>query len=91
MKDPHTADARKPDRHGWRALAACRAADPDLFFPARAGTDISAAKAVCAGCPVRAECNDFAEATKQAYGVWAGVDRGDARARRAARRAASAA
>jgi len=84
-----------PNRGGWRTRAACSAADPDLFFPDRAGTDISAAAAICAGCPVRAECHEFAEVTKQAHGVWAGVDRGDPKARRKtgrkARRTASAA
>jgi WhiB family redox-sensing transcriptional regulator len=76
-----------PNRGGWRAHAACKDADPDLFFPDRAGTDISAAQAICAGCPVRAECHEFAEATSQVHGVWAGVDRGSPKARRKARAA----
>lgn len=86
-------DATVPDRSGWRAGAACRNADPDLFFPTRtrAGIDISAAAAICAACPVRIECDKFAEATNQVHGVWAGVDRGDPKARRKARRTASAA
>ena len=78
-------------RSRWRDRAACRDADPDLFFPDRAGTDISAAQGICAGCPVRAECHGFAEVTNQVYGVWAGVDRGNPRARRKARQTASAA
>jgi len=80
-----------PNWGAWRTRAACKDADPDLFFPDRAGTDISAAQGICAGCPVRAECHGFAEATNQVYGVWAGVDRGNPRARRKARRTASAA
>jgi hypothetical protein len=62
-----------------------------MFFPARVGTDISAAVAICAGCPVRPECHEYAEATKQLHGVWAGVYRGDPAVRRKARRTASAA
>ena len=81
------APAAAPARGGWRGRAACGTADPDLFFPDRAGTDISAAQAICAGCPVRAECHEFAEATNQVYGVWAGVDRGSPKARRKARAA----
>ena len=73
-----------PPRSGWRARAACGDADLELFFPDRAGTDISAAQAICAGCPVLAECHEFAEATNQVHGVWAGVDRGSPRARRKA-------
>ena len=49
----------------WRSDAACRGTDPDAFFPvAEAGPayerQVAAAKAVCAGCPVRAECLDEA-------------------------------
>jgi WhiB family redox-sensing transcriptional regulator len=32
------------------------------------------AKNVCAGCPVRRECLQFALATRQAYGVWGGLE-----------------
>ena len=50
---------------GWRDRAACRDVDPEVFFPvAEAGAvfeqQVAAAKAVCAGCPVRAECLDKA-------------------------------
>jgi WhiB family transcriptional regulator, redox-sensing transcriptional regulator len=31
------------------------------------------AKAVCAVCPVRRECLQFALATRQAHGVWGGM------------------
>ncbi|MBA3905623.1 MAG: WhiB family transcriptional regulator [Pseudonocardiales bacterium] len=49
----------------WRTRAACRSADPELFFPtAEAGpvydAQVAVAKAVCAGCPVRVECLDEA-------------------------------
>jgi hypothetical protein len=45
----------------WLAQAACRDLDPELFFPerghARQGT---AAKQVCAACPVQQPCRDLA-------------------------------
>jgi len=49
----------------WRTRAACRSADPEVFFPtAEAGpvydAQVAVAKAVCAGCPVRVECLDEA-------------------------------
>ena len=60
----------------WRALAACRTADPDLFFPisakGRAQADIARARGVCASCPVRTRCLDFALITRQADGIWGG-------------------
>ena len=60
----------------WWDLAACQTADPDLFFPisakGRAQVDIARARAVCASCPVRSRCLDFALATRQADGIWGG-------------------
>jgi len=49
----------------FRRRAECRDADPELFFPtAESGpvfeAQVAAAKAVCAGCPVRAECLEWA-------------------------------
>lgn len=61
----------------WRTVAACRHADPELFFPPGrdgAATDqIAEAKAVCARCPVRRECLDFAIDHRQRDGIWGGL------------------
>jgi WhiB family transcriptional regulator, redox-sensing transcriptional regulator len=61
----------------WRLLAACRFADPDLFFPistaGASSAQVAAAKAVCGECAVRRECLAFALATRQVYGVWGGM------------------
>jgi WhiB family transcriptional regulator, redox-sensing transcriptional regulator len=79
-----------PDE-GWRARAACVDADQDLFFPVGvtgpAIPQIAAAKAVCARCPVRADCLEFAVATNQEYGVWGGTCEEERRALRRAWRA----
>lgn len=77
----------------WRALAACRDLDPELFFPV--GTPGSPAyeamaapaRAVCAGCPVAAECLDEALATGS-EGIWGGFDEAGRRALRASAAAA---
>lgn len=70
----------------WRRRAACLAADPELFFTvgttALAGEQATEAKAVCAGCPVRRECLDWALVTKQDHGVWGGLDEFERRAER---------
>jgi WhiB family transcriptional regulator, redox-sensing transcriptional regulator len=62
----------------WRDAAVCRQADPELFFPigstGRAEAEISAAKAVCARCPVRRPCLTFALHTAQQFGIWGGCD-----------------
>jgi WhiB family redox-sensing transcriptional regulator len=81
----------------WRVRAACATVDPDLFFPVGvtgpAVGQIAAAKAVCAGCDVRADCLEFAITTNQEYGVWGGTSEEERRALRrqwrARRRAAS--
>jgi WhiB family redox-sensing transcriptional regulator len=61
----------------WRPLAACRRADPELFFPvSRSGPSLdqaTQAKAICAGCPVRRQCLAFALDTRQDHGVWGGT------------------
>jgi WhiB family redox-sensing transcriptional regulator len=63
----------------WRARAGCRGEDPDLFFPtAEPGggvayrEQVAEAKAVCAVCPVRAECLTEALA-RIPYGIAGGL------------------
>lgn len=55
----------------WKADAACRDLDLDLFFP-DSEADSAPALAVCAVCPVRQACLDFALRTRQNDGVWGG-------------------
>ena len=58
----------------WRAEAACRSAEPDLFFPigstGPAVDQIEAAKRVCNQCEAIEACLEFALATNQESGVW---------------------
>ena len=65
------------DAADWRSRGACLSADPDLFFPISPGgasqRQVRRAKAVCATCPVQAECLAFAVETRQAHGVWGGL------------------
>lgn len=59
----------------WTKDAACATTDPDAFFPDPSDKDTAArAKAVCAGCPVRAECLQFAVnlSPRPESGVWGG-------------------
>jgi hypothetical protein len=71
----------------WRARAACRDVDPEMFFPvAEAGTPagdvaILHAKRVCRGCPVRAECLTFALEVLP-YGIAGGLTADERRALR---------
>jgi WhiB family redox-sensing transcriptional regulator len=56
----------------WRELAACRGTDLEVFFPGR-GESAGPARRVCAACPVRQACLDYAITNRIAYGVWGGL------------------
>ncbi len=75
-------------REAWRAQAACRDADVKMFFP-DSDEEAEAAKAVCASCPVRIECLEFALATRQEDGVWGGLTELERRRLRRRRQAAA--
>ena len=64
-------------RRHWRSAAACRVADPDLFFPVSSSgpalEQVAEAKEVCARSQVRPECLAFALRTHQVHGVWGGM------------------
>jgi len=74
--------AGDPDR--WQVHAACRGMDPDLWFPQR-GTSQAEAKAVCAICPVRSECLEYAIANRERYGIFGGLNEGERRGLRRAK------
>lgn len=58
----------------WMTRAACLDVDPEVFFPAHKG-DYSRALAICAHCPVRAECAEYA--ARERYGIWGGLTPAD--------------
>lgn len=61
----------EPGAH-WSTFAECRGLDTRLFFP-ELGDDTRAAKAVCAVCPVRAECLADALEQDDHHGIWGGT------------------
>jgi WhiB family transcriptional regulator, redox-sensing transcriptional regulator len=69
---------------GWRDFAACRDLEPDLFFPpgttGPAADQVAEAKQVCASCPVRQACLDWALRNREGHGVWGGMDEDERRA-----------
>lgn len=74
----------------WRDEAACRGMDTESFFPV-GGTgpaleQAEQAKAVCAGCPVSAQCLEWALATRQGAGIWGGKTEDERRTLRRIRR-----
>lgn len=76
----------------WQLQGRCRGLDSDLFFhgdgdrgPTRAARE-QAALAICADCPVVAQCARQALATREPYGVWGGLTESDREAIWAGRR-----
>lgn len=56
----------------FAADALCAQTDPELFHPAK-GEPTAPAKRVCAACPVRAECREYALRRHEPHGVWGGL------------------
>ena len=77
------------DEQAWRDYAACVGMDPDIFFVPRGGTN-EPARRVCARCPVRADCLEFALANNEYLGVWGGSSEQDRRRIKRMRSAESA-
>jgi WhiB family redox-sensing transcriptional regulator len=68
----------------WRNIAACREADPELFFPignsGPALLQIEEAKQVCRRCGVLDDCLRWAIDSGQDAGVWGGLSEDERRA-----------
>jgi len=77
-----------PPPAGWRYRAACRGADLGLFFPGR-GEPAEPARRVCARCPVREPCLDYALSHGIVHGIWGGLAERDRRALRSRRAGAA--
>lgn len=57
----------------WRRFAACGGRD-DLEWIDPTPADETTCRAVCAGCPVLAQCMDAALAHGEPWGIWAGLN-----------------
>ena len=68
---------------GWMALGLCRMYAPSTFFPSD-GVGVDVARQVCAECPVRALCLEYALEHRIDHGVWGGTS--ERERRRIARR-----
>ena len=56
----------------WQRHAACRGTSIEPFMPDRGG-NFAIARELCARCPVRQECLDFAMADDDLVGIWGGT------------------
>jgi WhiB family redox-sensing transcriptional regulator len=57
---------------GWMAKGKCRDLPPKTFFPSD-GVGVDQARQVCAECPVRDACLEYALGHHIDHGVWGGA------------------
>ena len=78
----------------WMADGNCRSEKPSKFFPSD-GVGVEVARKVCATCPVKTPCLEYALRNGIDHGVWGGASERErrriARRRRLERAAAAAA
>ncbi len=77
-------------RPDWQDRANCLDADPTLFFPKHGGST-QLAKDICAPCPVRDDCLEYALENNEKFGVWGGKSKREIRRLRRERRQEAAA
>ena len=75
----------------WMAAGNCREEPPSTFFP-HDGQGVEVAQRICATCPVKSPCLEYALRHHIAHGVWGGASERERRriARRRRREAAAA-
>ena len=77
----------------WMANGNCRSETPSKFFPSD-GVGVEVARKVCATCPVKSPCLEYALRNGIDHGVWGGASERErrriARRRRLERAAAAA-
>lgn len=56
----------------WTEHALCAQVDSDAWFP-ESGGPTAAAKHICAKCPVRSQCLDYALENHERFGIWGGL------------------
>ncbi|HPB45000.1 MAG: WhiB family transcriptional regulator [Microthrixaceae bacterium] len=55
----------------WMSQGNCSHRDPAMFFPSD-GVGVEIARKACQGCPVIAECLEYAISERIDHGVWGG-------------------
>ncbi len=72
---------RTADRVDWQLRAACRGPQSSVFFPPSYAEKRDEkrrrelrAKNICASCPVRSDCLDYALEIGEQHGIWGGLN-----------------
>ena len=59
------------DTTEWMALGNCRDEHPSVFFPSD-GVGVEVARRICADCPMKEPCLEYALVNRIDHGVWGG-------------------
>lgn len=51
-------------RYDWMSEGLCAQTDPEIFFPDK-GTNYHQPKKICGNCPVRTQCEDYAQTVER--------------------------
>lgn len=73
--------------NNWMATGNCAERHPSLFFPSD-GVGVDIARRVCADCPVKEPCLEYALTNRIDHGVWGGTSERERRRILKARRVA---
>jgi WhiB family transcriptional regulator, redox-sensing transcriptional regulator len=60
------------EEHRWMLDARCRGRTPQDFFPSD-GVGVEQARRICADCPVKEPCLEYALTYRIDHGVWGGA------------------
>jgi len=71
----------------WMARGRCTNVPPEVFFPSD-GVGVEIARRICADCPVKEPCLEYALAERIDHGVWGGTSERERRRILKARRGA---
>lgn len=72
----------------WMAVGSCNEQPPGLFFPSD-GVGVEVAKKICADCPSKEPCLEYALENRIDHGVWGGTSERQRRRILKARRTAA--
>jgi WhiB family transcriptional regulator, redox-sensing transcriptional regulator len=56
----------------WMSTGKCKDLDPTIFFP-NDWVGVQVAQRICADCPVKSPCLEYALANRVDHGVWGGT------------------
>src|ERR1700749_767274 len=72
MMADHSTEVESQLDTTWMAEGKCRELAPETFFPSD-GVGVEVARRICAECPVKSPCLEYALYNRIEHGVWGGA------------------